>query len=88
MKSLKPRPNKYDLIEVFWRDIKSTSTWTTDLELYAARCAEARATGYFHSVNSANELIILHNLAEDGDGDYTIFPLEVVDKVDIIREVK
>jgi hypothetical protein len=76
-----PKLKKYDVIEVHWKDICSESSWQTDMKLYGVRCPSVRTLGRFHSVNSANELIFMHSLAEDGDGDYTVIPVEVIDKV-------
>lgn len=76
-----PKLKKYDLIEVFWKDIQSIPSWKSDMELYSARCPEMRTPGRFHSINSANELILLHSLADDGDADYTIYPVEVITRI-------
>lgn len=64
---------KLSLIEVLWKDTTSECSWTSIKDIPNKKSTPVKTVGYF-LCNKKGDLILLHSITYDGDGDYTIIP--------------
>ena len=77
------------IIEVQWLDTVTVSDWTSPEDIDKATPVYAKTIGYYHGVKRIGGRIrwitVKHNLASDGNADYTIIPWGAVLKVEKVE---
>ena len=75
-----------DKVEILWNDIISDSEWHIREEVAKVKPARCSYVGYF--LDKDDECVRCMNMQSFGDGgcDYSIFPLGVITKVNLLKK--